>query len=177
MITISKLARRYGLSRSTLLYYDSIGLLSPSSRSETGYREYSDEDAERLKQICSYREMGLPLKEVRTLLELPENDAETLLENQLLRLSTEIADLRKQQYAIVGILKNKTFVKRAGPVDKETWIRILRSSGLSDADMNRWHVAFEKNAPQAHYDFLIALGLEEGEVAAIRKESYTDAQT
>ncbi len=40
MITIGRLARRFGLSRSTLLYYDSIGLLSPSTRSAKDYRLY-----------------------------------------------------------------------------------------------------------------------------------------
>lgn len=41
MYHISQLAQQFGLSRSTLLYYDRIGLLSPSARSEAGYRQYS----------------------------------------------------------------------------------------------------------------------------------------
>jgi len=38
MFLITELARKHGLSRSTLLYYDRIGLLTPSGRSEAGYR-------------------------------------------------------------------------------------------------------------------------------------------
>ena len=53
MYTIGKLAKKFDLSRSTLLYYDSIGLLKPSSRTESEYRQYSEDDAARLEQICT----------------------------------------------------------------------------------------------------------------------------
>ncbi len=66
MYTIRKLAAEFGLSRSTLLYYDSIGLLKPSSRSESGYRQYSEGDNKQLRQICTYRQMGLQLKELNS---------------------------------------------------------------------------------------------------------------
>ncbi len=38
MLTVGKLAEDFGLSRSTLLYYDRIGLLQPAARTEKGYR-------------------------------------------------------------------------------------------------------------------------------------------
>ena len=58
MYRISQLAEQFGLSRSTLLYYDRIGLLSPSARSEAGYRQYSAADRGRLESICSLRRAG-----------------------------------------------------------------------------------------------------------------------
>ena len=64
MITVGRLAKRFGLSRSTLLYYDSIGLLRPTGRSAKGYRLYSEDDAARLEKICLYRQTGLSLDEV-----------------------------------------------------------------------------------------------------------------
>lgn len=48
---ITELGKRFGLSRSTLLYYDRIGLLQPSGRTEAGYREYTRSDADRLERI------------------------------------------------------------------------------------------------------------------------------
>ncbi|MCA9522798.1 MAG: MerR family transcriptional regulator [Myxococcales bacterium] len=57
--TISALARSVGLARSTLLYYDRIGLLSPSSRSSASYRLYDEEARERLEAIRTYRAVGL----------------------------------------------------------------------------------------------------------------------
>jgi hypothetical protein len=51
-VTIGQLARKHGLSRSTLLYYDRIGLLSPTSRSAAGYRRYGPTEVDRLTRIC-----------------------------------------------------------------------------------------------------------------------------
>ena len=69
MLTVTKLARRCGLSRSTLLYYESIGLLRPAQRSVGNYRCYGEQDAERLRQICFYRDAGLKLEDVRAVLD------------------------------------------------------------------------------------------------------------
>ena len=49
--TINKIARFAGVTLRTLRYYDKIGLLTPSARTDAGYRLYSDEDVERLQQI------------------------------------------------------------------------------------------------------------------------------
>ena len=166
--SIGKLARMCGLSRSTLLYYDSIGLLTPSRRSESRYRLYSEKDKNRLEQICTYRQMGVPLEEIRQLLEMPGSRAEAILENHLVQLSTQIRLLRKQQQAIVQILRDKKLPSKAGIMDKDTWIGILRSTGMNDEDMMRWHREFEKSSPQAHHDFLATLGMNERQIRIIR---------
>ena len=51
MYTVGQLAKLFGLSRSTLLYYDEIGLLSPSARSASNYRLYSEADIRRVRII------------------------------------------------------------------------------------------------------------------------------
>ena len=53
--TVGRLARRFGLSRSTLLYYDSVGLLRPSDRSPAGYRLYTEKDLSRLEHTAVQR--------------------------------------------------------------------------------------------------------------------------
>ena len=55
MMTIGKLSKVFGFSRSTLLYYDKIGLIRPSARSKSGYRLYNDKDVSRLEQIIILR--------------------------------------------------------------------------------------------------------------------------
>lgn len=50
MVTVGVLARRFGLARSTLLYYDRLGLLRPSSRSRAGYRSYSPADERKARR-------------------------------------------------------------------------------------------------------------------------------
>ncbi len=166
--SIGKLAREFGLSRSTLLYYDSIGLLKPSGRTESRYRQYSEADKNRLEQICTYREMGVPLEEIKELLDMPEGRAASILENHLVQLSNKIRFLRKQQQAILNILQNKKLPPQAGLMDRKTWVAILRSSGLDADDMKRWHIEFEKSSPHAHHDFLAALGISEEEIQNIR---------
>ena len=106
MYSIGKIAQEFNLSRSALLYYDSIGLLKPSSRSKSGYRQYSKEDKNKLQQICAYRQMGLTIKEIQKLIDLSKNESASILEAHLLKLSEQIQSLRKQQYTIVNMLQN-----------------------------------------------------------------------
>lgn len=175
MLTISQLARRYGLSRSTLLYYDSIGLLSPSLRSPANYRLYSEADVERMELIDLYRQAGLPLKDIARVLDSNQGAAADLLAERLRALGKEINKLRRQQQRIVELLKSEAALREARSLDKEGWVAILRATGLSDADMHRWHVEFERLSPAAHQDFLESLGLEAPEIARIREGSRPDA--
>ena len=69
MYKISELAAMFGLSRSTLLYYDRIAILQPSERSPAGYRIYTAEDRYHLERICGYRKAGLSLDRIRSALE------------------------------------------------------------------------------------------------------------
>lgn len=175
MPTISALARRFGLSRSTLLYYDRIGLLRPGGRSAKAYRHYGPAEAERLAQICTYRQAGVPLSEIRRLLDGPVHAGASILERRLLALEQEIGRLRDQQRLIGGLLGNPALLEDLGALDKASWTALLRASGFSEADMDRWHIAFEATDPQRHQRFLAFLGLSEAEVAEIRAWSSAGA--
>ena len=175
MLTISQLASRFGLSRSTLLYYDSIGLLSPAMRSRANYRLYSDADVERMELIDLYRQAGLPLKEVARVLDSGQGAAARALGRRLRDVNSEIRRLRRQQQMIVGLLQSEAALRRTRSLDKEGWVAILRASGLSDDDMARWHVEFERLSPEAHQDFLESLGLEDEEIDRIREWSRASA--
>lgn len=78
MYTISKLCKEYNLSRSTLLYYDSIGLLKASERMKSNYRLYSKEDKERLEQICLYKGAGVSLEHIKELLNANKKNEDAL---------------------------------------------------------------------------------------------------
>ena len=69
---IGELAKQTGLSIRTLHYYDEIGLLSPSHRTDVGYRLYSNQDIIRLQQIVSLRQLGFSLKEIHECLKNPD---------------------------------------------------------------------------------------------------------
>lgn len=168
MYTIGRLAKEFGLSRSTLLYYDSIGLLKSGRRTNTRYRLYGEKEYERLEQICRFREIGLPLKGIKKLLRKLDDEASAILRSHLTALSEQIKVLRKQQFAIVELLKKESGLKNIPVINKEQWVELLSSTGLSEEDMHRWHIEFERLSPQGHHDFLASLGIEENEIKQIR---------
>ena len=176
MFSISTVGKKFGLSRSALLYYDRLKLVRPTYRTAAGYRLYSAEDEMRLKQICRYREAGLTLAAIKRLLdeEAPSHSlVSDALHQRLTELNHEIASLRKQQQVVLNLLPRKGKGRHARAMTKDKWVTLLRSLGLSDAEMMQWHVAFEHQSPLAHQDFLESLGLPEGEILRIRNHSRT----
>ena len=171
MYTIGKLARRHHLSRSTLLYYDRIGLLQPSGRSPANYRVYTEADAGRLALIRRYREAGIALKTIGEMLGAGDSAVVNALDERLHGLNEEIARLRRQQHFIIALLQHKAVLAQAAVMTKDTWTDLLRAAGMTDADMMRWHAEFERMAPDAHAHFLVSLGISPGEVDFIRSAS------
>jgi len=173
-LRISALAKGAGLSRSTLLYYDRLGLLKPRHRSRANYRLYTAGDAARLKQICMYRQMGVPLKEIRNLLKESNGGAAVdILRRRLSTLGREIETLREQQRCVANILKQQVLHEEMQMVNKERWVEIMRAAGLTEKDMHNWHIQFEKMEPEAHQEFLQSLGINPGEIKRIREWART----
>jgi DNA-binding transcriptional MerR regulator len=169
--SIGQLAGMFGLSRSTLLYYHSIGLLVPSGRSAANYRRYSERDVSRMKQIAVYREAGLPLATIGDLLGGRKAATAKALESRLLQINGEIQGLRDQQQVIVQLLQNHKALRKSRVMTKDCWVAILAATGLDDDGMRRWHIEFETAAPEAHQDFLESLGLSRKEINGIRRWS------
>jgi MerR family transcriptional regulator, thiopeptide resistance regulator len=67
--TVGAVAALTGVSVRTLHHYDHIGLVVPSVRTAAGYRGYTDADIERLHVVLVYRSVGLPLNDIRVLLD------------------------------------------------------------------------------------------------------------
>jgi DNA-binding transcriptional MerR regulator len=170
MWTVSKLAARCGLSRGTLLYYESIGLLKPPSRSAANYRRYVERDFERLRQICVYRHAGLTLDDIRAILDRRETDAGAILKRRLVALDGEIEMRRAHQRAILKLLKTDS-IGRDKMITKEKWVSIMKAAGLTDDAMHRWHAEFEKAAPEEHQEFLEFLHIPPPEIRTIREWS------
>ena len=169
--SISQIACACDLSRSTLLYYDRLGLLRPTGRTGAGYRYYSDSDLERLKRIGHFREAGLSLKEIRSVLSSGGKPGTQLLEKRLRVTAENIVGLKNQQRLLAGMLRKVASGKRPPSVDKEMWIEMLRAAGMDQNAMNRWHTEFERRAPDGHQEFLLSLGIPPDEAARIRRLS------
>jgi DNA-binding transcriptional MerR regulator len=171
MLTVSTLARRAGLSRSTLLYYESKGLLRRPPRSVGNYRVYSEEHAARLQQIGVYRKVGLSLAAIRAVLDRPGSDASAVLERRLVDIDVEIETLRGHQRAILRLLERSRAFRRREMITKDKWVAIMRGAGFTEPDMHRWHREFEKSAPQEHQEFLEFLHIPADEIKTIRQAS------
>ena len=171
MYTVGQLARLFGLSRSALLYYDEIGLLSPSARSASNYRLYSEDDARRMERIRVYRDAGLSLEAISKLLCNDSDSVTAVLERHLQDLSHEIAKLRRQQHLMGELLGNAQLLRGSRSLTKDQWVALLASTGMTEDGMYKWHAEFEKNFPEAHQDFLESLGIPKDEITMIRKSS------
>jgi DNA-binding transcriptional MerR regulator len=171
MWTVTKLARSCGLSRTAVLYYESIGLLSPAPRTHGNYRRYGERDVSRLRQICAYRAAGLKLADIRAILDGPEQGAGAVLRRRMLEIGTEIETLREHQRAIARLLHVQSDFERTEMITKEKWVSIMRKTGFTDDDMHKWHAEFEKAAPEEHQEFLQFLHIPEDEIRNIREWS------
>jgi DNA-binding transcriptional MerR regulator len=94
MFTVKQLSKLAGVTPRTLHHYDDIGLLKPSRIGENGYRYYGEEALLKLQQILFYRELDMPLDEIRKIMGRRDFDLlgalqshRTALEKQAARLS------------------------------------------------------------------------------------------
>lgn len=191
-LTVGRLARATGLSRSTLLYYDRIGLLQPTGRSGANYRLYTPADRDRLEQVCFYRRVGIPLADIARLLDRSKAAglSGAILQKRLQGLESQIACLQEQEAQIIRLMNQLSGRGRHKPgksasskrgrsisqeenamVNKQRWVEIMKAAGFGEQEMRNWHKTFERMEPQAHQEFLESLGIAQDEIARIREWS------
>lgn len=81
-LTVGAVARLAGATVRTLHHYDEIGLVSPTERTDAGYRLYNRRDVERLQEVLFFREIGISLAEIRRIIEEPGYRRSEVLSNQ-----------------------------------------------------------------------------------------------
>lgn len=69
-MNIGQASEASGVSQRMIRHYEKIGLIPPPPRRDSGYRDYSDADAARLRFIANARDLGFPIEEIRDLLSL-----------------------------------------------------------------------------------------------------------
>lgn len=92
MRTVKEISDLTGISVRTLHYYDEIGLLPPTNKSDSGYRLYDDKALEVLQQILFFREFDIPLKEIKAIICNP-----TLDRNKILQMQRKMLVVKKQR--------------------------------------------------------------------------------
>ena len=92
MMTIKEMSKLTGVSARALRYYDEIGLFHPTGKSEAGYRLYDEEALSVLQQILYFRELDIPLKTIKEIIENP-----ALGKNHVLRLQKSMLIVEKER--------------------------------------------------------------------------------
>lgn len=93
--SISEMAKFFGVSRQTLIYYDKIGLFRPALVNDEGYRLYSPTQIPELRLTCLLKDLGLELKEIREILD--SRDLPVLIDNLQSRRCKVNADIERLQ--------------------------------------------------------------------------------
>lgn len=110
--SINKLAKLAGVSTRTLRYYDKIGLLSPLRAVGNGYRVYGQKEVDLLQQILFYRELGLPLEEIKSIIWSKNFDDVGALRNHLVALQA-----KKEQIEVLISNVEKTIAASSGEIE------------------------------------------------------------
>ncbi|MFF0967297.1 MerR family transcriptional regulator [Streptomyces sp. NPDC003703] len=120
---IGEVARRSGVSARMLRHYESLGLVRPSVRTGSGYREYSAEDIRRIFHVESLRSLGLSLREVARALDDPGFRPSALVDDLVRQTRARIAE----ETALL------TRLRRIGAADPDDWEDVLQTVALLHA--------------------------------------------
>ncbi len=101
MKTVKEVSEISGLSIRALQHYDNIGLLKASERTESDYRLYDDKAIEKLQRILLFKELEIPLKEIKSIFD-NGYDMSIILDEQI-----EILKLKKNRLENLIIFAEK----------------------------------------------------------------------
>jgi MerR family transcriptional regulator, thiopeptide resistance regulator len=163
MKTVGEVAELAGVTVRTLHHYDELGLLSPSERSEAGYRLYSYENLARLQEILIWRQLGFALAEIQSLLDDPHYDRISALQRQRELVGNELERLGGLAGAIDAAIEAESQGTR---MKETTMFEGFDPSEYESEARERWgHTdAYRESARRAR-------SYGDGEWAAIRAEA------
>ncbi|MBV7274740.1 MerR family transcriptional regulator [Clostridium sp. PL3] len=132
---ISEFAKRAGVTVKTLLYYDKIGLLKPSQKSDSGYRIYSEKDFLKLQQITTLKFIGLSLKEINKILSEAGENLESIIYIQ----KKALEEKKKHLESVITVFnKAENQIKGNGFLEVEQLIDIIRITNMENKVKERF---------------------------------------
>jgi len=159
---VGELATATGLTVRTLHYYEEIGLLVASGRTDAGHRVYADGDVERLYRICLLRRLGLPLGEIGRALDDPAWSLRAAMTTQLADLDHRVdaaSRLRARVAQLVGSSDSD------GPLTEDL-LEVLEEMTMLDATVQKRIAILVYSDLEEAYEFLVRVfGLGPGELA------------
>lgn len=100
---IGELAQATKISVRTLHHYDEIGLLSPSSRTDSSHRVYSESDIQRLHKITSLKEIGLSLDEIKQFIGLSQDEILKIINRHIDKTDAEYELLDRKKWCLSAV--------------------------------------------------------------------------
>jgi len=127
--TVKSVAKLAGVSVRTLHHYDEIGLLRPASVSDSGYRQYSDTDLERLQQILFFRELEFSLQEIKQILDRPGFDRrEALRTHRKLLMEKQL----RLQAILDSVDQTLEALERGETMEKDAMFEVFKDPKLKE---------------------------------------------
>jgi DNA-binding transcriptional MerR regulator len=117
MFTVKQLSKLAGVTPRTLHHYDDIGLLKPSRIGDNGYRYYGEDALLRLQQILFYRELDLPLDEIKKIMERRDFDVLGALQGHKEALHKQVTRLNRLMQTVdntINHLKGNNIMSEKG---------------------------------------------------------------
>jgi len=103
--TVGEVSTLLGVSVRALHHWDETGLVRPSQRSDAGYRLYSETDIMRIQQVLVYRQTGMSLADIKTVLDDPKADAVAHLRRQRDLLQGQVSHLQHMLRSIDTVME------------------------------------------------------------------------
>ena len=150
MFTVKQLSKLAGVTPRTLHHYDAIGLLKPSRVCDNGYRYYGEDALLRLQQILFYRELDIPLDDIRKIMGRRDFDVLGALQSHKNALNKQVSRLNRLIHTVdntINHLKGKNIMSEKayfeGFTEEEQEKYALEAEELYGAEdvrasMNKW---------------------------------------
>ena len=177
--TVGAAARLLGVSVRALHHWDAIGLLTPSGRSWSGYRLYSDADIDRAQQILVYRETGMSLSAIGELLDAAPTTAIEHLVQQRRLLTERVSRLTRMVRVIDTMMEAETMGNHMSGTERaEAWGGQWTEAYAAEAeerwgDTDDWVESQRRKAAMTPEDWKRAISetkqLEDGLAEAMRR--------
>lgn len=145
---ISEFAKRSGVTVKTLRYYDKIGLLQPSIKTDAGYRIYCDEDFIKLQQITTLKFIGLSLEEIKKLINKKSENLESIIDIQTKALEENQKHI---EVVLMALNKAKKQIKENGFLEVQQLIDITKITNMETRAKQRFNNASKQYVTDSYY--------------------------
>lgn len=159
-IRIGDLAAAAGLTVRAIHHYEQIGLLAPAERSEAGHRLYGTDAVQRLYQVSRLRRLGLPLEQIRRVLDDPDRGLGAALRRHAAGLDDEIARLSWLRQSIATVVADLD--RGLDPTDD--LLEVLKVMDHDTLLRRRISILVYRDVAVAHAYLVDVFGLTPGEV-------------